>query len=38
MEEFERTIGEAGPEVVRDGMVELRVNRVEEELLLSGGH
>lgn len=37
-EGFERTIGEASPEIVRDGMVELCVNRVEELLLLNGGH
>jgi hypothetical protein len=33
-----RTISEAGPEVVRDGMVELCVDGVEEELLFSVGH
>ena len=33
-----RTISEAGPEVVRDGMVELFVDSVEEELLFSVGH
>lgn len=33
-----RTISEASPEVVRDGMVELFVDSVEELLLFSGGH
>lgn len=33
-----RTISEAGPEVVRDAMVELFVDSVEEELLFSVGH
>lgn len=33
-----RTISEAGPEVVRDGMVELFVDSAEEELLVSVGH
>jgi len=33
-----RTISEAGPEVVRDSMVELCVDSVEEELLFSVGH
>jgi hypothetical protein len=32
------TIGETGPEVVRDGIVELFVDCVEEELLFSVGH
>jgi hypothetical protein len=33
-----RTISKAGPEVVRDGMVELVVDSAEEELLISVGH
>ena len=33
-----RAISEAGPEVVRDGMVEFFVDSVEEELLFSVGH
>ena len=32
------TISEAGPEVVRDGMVELFMDGIEEELLFSVGH
>ena len=33
-----RAISEASPEVVRDGMVELFMDSVEEELLFSVGH
>ena len=33
-----RTIREAGPEVVRDGMVELCVDSAEQLLLFSVGH
>jgi hypothetical protein len=33
-----RTISETSPEVVRDGMVELIVDSIEEELLFSVGH
>ncbi len=33
-----RAINEAGPEIVRDGIVELFVDGVEEELLFSVGH
>jgi len=33
-----RTVSEAGPEVVRDGMIELCVDSVKEELLFSVGH
>ena len=34
----ERTIGEAWIEVTRDGLVELLVDRIDEELFFGGGH
>jgi hypothetical protein len=34
----ERTIGEAWVEVFRDGIVELLVDRIVEELYFGGGH
>jgi hypothetical protein len=36
--DWERTIGEACVEVIRDGRVELLVDRIVEELYFGGGH